>query len=171
MIQENEIKEIKKYDLEENIQNSSRNPENSLIIIPCSKNKSNVSEGKAIDIYDGPFYRILRKNKSCNSDVLIISAKYGLLESDDRISPYDLKMTTEIANSLKEEVQEDLKQILSKGNYDRILINLGKVYWGVLEDFDFEMFGTPKIDILEGPIWARNRSLKEWVLKLGVARK
>jgi hypothetical protein len=60
----------------------------------------------ALERYDGIFFRILRKARRegtwpDNLDVLIISAKYGLLELDTAIEKYDLRMTKMRAKQLK----------------------------------------------------------------------
>jgi len=58
-----------------------------LLIIPCSKRKTAPPRVKvsAINLYDGPFYRIIRKafresGKPDNLDIMILSAKYGLID-------------------------------------------------------------------------------------------
>ena len=61
---------------------------NYLLIISCSQRKVETSEPlPALERYDGPTYRTLRKAMHegripKNLDVLIISAKYGLIGSD-----------------------------------------------------------------------------------------
>ena len=75
---------------------------NYLLIISCSQRKRQDIDGSclAIDVYDGPVYRTLRKmlrergKDLKNLDILIISAKYGLLRHFDTIDPYDQQMTT-----------------------------------------------------------------------------
>jgi hypothetical protein len=56
--------------------------------------------------YDGVHFRVLRKAQREgywpeNLDMLILSAKYGLLDLDTVIEHYDLRMTSEQALQLK----------------------------------------------------------------------
>ena len=79
----------------------------SLLIISCSGAKDK-APGKlpALMRYKGPFYPTLHKAKRENRlpkdlDILIISAKYGLLKSDDPIECYDQEMDCPRANELR----------------------------------------------------------------------
>ena len=53
-----------------------------LLIVSCSKTKRKLKNAPAMEVYDGPVYKILRKNLKQNLDILIISAKYGLIKQD-----------------------------------------------------------------------------------------
>ena len=61
-----------------------------LLIIGCSKRKRQLQEAPAIEVYDGPYYRMLRKAKLEAVDISILSAKYGLIDYKTKISPYDV---------------------------------------------------------------------------------
>jgi len=81
-----------------------------LLVITCSQRK-NESPGllPAIDRYDGINYRIIRKAMRDgylpkNLDILIISAKYGLLEQKSLIENYDQLMTKERAKELRNSI-------------------------------------------------------------------
>ncbi len=64
----------------------------SAIIVACSQAKrQGQSPGPAIDIYDGPWWRSVRK-QSPLVPVFALSAKYGLVESTETIGNYDLKL-------------------------------------------------------------------------------
>jgi hypothetical protein len=65
-----------------------------IIIIPCGF-KKRTGVHKAVDLYIGPYFKSnLRwaRNYVKDSDILILSAKHGLLDLDRVILPYDLKM-------------------------------------------------------------------------------
>ena len=78
----------------------------SLRIVACSQRKRRDSGLlPAIERYDGLYFRVLRKARRegywpANLDVLIVSAKYGLLELHTAIENYDLRMTPEQAMRL-----------------------------------------------------------------------
>ena len=156
----------KRGDSKQELHISDANSENYLLILPCSKRKKDLAIGRAIEIYDGPFYQILRKYNKENVDVLILSAKYGLLEGSDIISPYELKMTPEIAKRLKATTQYRLRTYLRAKNYNRILINLGKTYRSVIDECNFQANNGVKPEFLEGTIGLRNNRLKKWLREI-----
>ncbi|MFC1975060.1 DUF6884 domain-containing protein [Chloroflexota bacterium] len=63
------------------------------LILSCSKAKRGTEEGNraAINVYDGPMFRILRQYKP-HLDVYILSARYGLIEAIHPILSYDLTL-------------------------------------------------------------------------------
>ena len=79
----------------------------SLLIISCSGRKiKTLGRMPAIERYDGQSYRIIRKaiREGCfpaNLDILIISAKFGLLAWDAKIEDYDQLMSKEQAQKLR----------------------------------------------------------------------
>lgn len=117
-----------------------------LIIISCSGRKKEV-EGKvkAWDLYDGIFYRMLKKNKVDfdKFDIIIISAKYGLILPETEIEYYDQKMDKKRAEELNFSVSASLMKYLQNSIvYDKIYICLGKHYMSairyVLPNFEYE---------------------------------
>lgn len=112
-----------------------------LLIIFCSDLKKKL-EGKvkAWDLYDGVVYRVLKKNKIDfeKYDVVIISAKYGLIYPDTAIEYYDQRMNRKRAKELKESISSNLERIL-KEPYNKIYVCLGKWYLlatGLLDKMD-----------------------------------
>jgi hypothetical protein len=45
-----------------------------LLVLPCSKQKKKLNNVPAIELYDGPFYRIVKKHNLSNIIILIVSA-------------------------------------------------------------------------------------------------
>lgn len=133
-----------------------------LLILPCSKKKKQVSVARAIELYNGPFYQIIRKNYKENVDIFIISAKYGLINSNDFISLYDQMMTNERAKELSETVKIDLEKILQLKDYDEIFISLGKTYMGALEESK-DLLDNCNVSWGYGQIGERLHQLKTWL--------
>ena len=133
-----------------------------LLIIGCSKRKREFQDAPAIDVYDGPYYRMLRKAKLESVDILILSAKYGLIDYRTKISPYQRKITPNIAEEIRDSVTTQLKNLLRENSYDEIVINLGKIY---LTAFDFRSLSQygKTFKILSGDILMRIRTLKRWI--------
>ena len=134
----------------------------SLLILSCSKKKKNLSRARAVDIYDGPSFRILRHHFPMNLDALVLSAKYGLIEGSTLISPYDLKMTLDVANEMRSKVTKNLIHLIINNNYQKIAINLGKTYMQAIDLDDLTKI-APNMEIFGGGIGARNHQLLKWL--------
>ncbi len=125
-----------------------------LLIISCSGRKKK-GEGSAIDIYDGPAFRILRKYLFDNDslDVRIISAKYGLISKDKRIKYYDEKMTPEKANMYKRRYHKEIRTLIT--THDDVLVFGGSVYQSVIDD--------ENVKRTSGKIGQQLSQLKQWL--------
>ena len=99
-----------------------------LVVISCSASKRNLRNRPAIEVYDGPVYKILRRYDLPNLEVLILSARYGLIDSHKKISNYEMKMTKEIAEQMRDLTTRKLIKRLYTHNYNDIHVNLGKTY-------------------------------------------
>lgn len=110
-----------------------------LVIMACSASKLPHS-ARAVDLYQGVMFDVLRKYLPEDSppDVMIISAKYGLLMADDEVAPYDQRMDAEragelIAEGLSSEFQFD------GAPYDSVFIAVGSDYRRVAEMYVQEL--------------------------------
>lgn len=150
---------------------------NYLLIISCSQRKVG-TDGlvPAIDRYDGPTYRCLRKFRDTNLDnrfpnnlrILILSAKFGLIHPETEIPAYDLKMTTERAEEIRHEVKLDLYHCLhfykiAYGGMDQVFINLGKTYRQTLDGFHWGTLSTMEAS---GGIGLKTQQMKAWLERL-----
>lgn len=136
--------------------------ERKLLIIGCSKRKRELSGTPAIEVYDGPYYRMLRKAILEAVDISILSAKYGLIDYKTKISSYERKMTPDIAEDLRNAVTSKLLDLLKKNSYKEVVINLGEIY---MKAFDFQrlsQYGT-NYKIFSGDMVKRVHTLKTWI--------
>lgn len=133
-----------------------------LLIISCSKTKRKLTEGTALEVYDGPFYKVLRKNFPDNLDVLILSAKYGLIEHTKRISPYNVKMTMKKAKNFRADSTSKLLDVLLKNNYSDIFVEMGNTYRKAI-DFEILQQSRQNLNFDYGPIGVRLHNLKKWL--------
>jgi hypothetical protein len=145
-----------------------------LLIISCSGRKKNI-EGKisAWELYDGVFYRTLKKNNVDfdKFDIVIISAKYGLIFPDTKIELYDQLMTKERAEELKEQVSLDLFDFLeTRETYLNTYICLGKNYMKTIEKI---IKGVPfmKLNIIEGGIAVKLGKIKKIIINSNINSK
>jgi cytoplasmic iron level regulating protein YaaA (DUF328/UPF0246 family) len=106
----------------------------SLLIQSCSATKQNVEKPvQALDLYDGYFFRIIKKAVRAGRfepglDIIIISAKHGVVEPDDEIRNYDQRMDTERAEELNDDVVDAITDKVAEEGYEKVWINLGKDY-------------------------------------------
>ncbi len=148
----------------------------SLLIISCSKAKDKAPGTlPAIDRYKGPFYPTLHKAKRENYfpetlDILIVSAKYGLLKSDDPIEYYDQKITPKRAEELRPDVHKKLEAFLNGKDYDQLFNGLWQNYQAVLEGFDLEKHFERVIPV-EANRGKKMSQLKNWIIDLSESER
>ena len=145
-----------------------------LLIIGCSQRKiESPGEIPAIDRYDGPTYRCLRKFRDAygfpnNLRILILSAKYNLIFPETHIAAYDKKMTLARAKDMAIDVQCDLIRCLifndmAYGGTDQAFINLGKNYMRTLDGFNWGTISTMEAS---GGIGQKTQQMKAWLERL-----
>jgi hypothetical protein len=121
--------EIRNYD---DINLKSNNKGKRLLIMACGKVKKD-EPGNAINVYDGPFFKMVRKylkSRDNHLDVKIISAKYGLIDSKDKISPYDIKMGAKSSKIYRNIYRLDFQDFSLR--YNEIFLLGGKNYQSIV---------------------------------------
>lgn len=137
-----------------------------LLIVSCSQRKKElVTWAPAIEVYDGPMFRILRKSSALNNgvDLRIISAKYGIMSPNKPIRNYDLKMTSEKACSLNKDIVQSISDLLAKENYKQILVCMGKVYQGSVKGLEKKVPSSCELVIAGGRIGQQLKIVKNWL--------
>lgn len=113
----------------------------------------------AVEMYRGTFLHIKNVietlNKCRDVDLYIISARYGVLESRDRIVPYDATLKgmkqAELDRWSKERgVNEKLFRVYSSGGYDLVIAVLPKEYAYAVREFLTKVSGSGRL-LLIGP--------------------
>ena len=142
------------------------------MIISCSE-KKNTQPGllPVIQRYKGAWYGVINKlkrdgNLPDNLDILIISAKYGLINSEMQIENYDQKMDYTRARELNKPTLNKLENIISTTSYESILINLGSIYMAAISGLDRIIPDRTRIRYLKGRIRERKRDMKLWILSI-----
>jgi len=121
-------------------------PNKILIITGCTQTKLR-SEAKALDIYQGPLFKKVRKFiKYKGIELKILSAKHGLIEKNLLIKPYNKYIKT---NKDIEEIQEEVLEKFNKieKNYDIIILIMGKKYREVFKP----VFNHSKLKMIHDP--------------------
>lgn len=136
-----------------------------LLVLSCSQRKRRInSPVEALSLYSGVFFQVLKKalvkpEIHKDLDVIILSAKYGLLLPTTLISHYDERMTKKRLAELQPLVFQDLRDFLCSKNYSDIFVNLGKDYLPLVPT----MFEFSEASFGAGGSGLRCKQLKEWL--------
>lgn len=143
-----------------------------LLLIGCSQRKYPKSGlVRALDLYEGVNYRVVRKAKQDGYwpdtlQVRILSAKYGLLDPESLIERYDQRMTQERAQSLQQDVGAELDAILTQRRFDEVFINLGRFYLlAVATSQELPKLGG-RAHYAIGGIGERMAQMKGWLIQI-----
>jgi hypothetical protein len=139
-----------------------------LLILSCSKAKRSTGQPHpAIDLYNGPAFRVLRRYISspgfcAELDVVILSAKHGFISSSTVIAPYDQRMRpgTALAPAT---LRHQLAGFTVGRSYSNVFVNLGADYVSRLPELRTVLAGSPGIFMAKGRIGEKLHSLKEWL--------
>jgi hypothetical protein len=143
-----------------------------LLILSCSQRKVGAADQvPAIDRYDGPAFRVLRKylreGPPETPTVLILSAKYGLIGSDRRIPAYDCRMSAARARELRPHVIATARQVFASRRWQEVSVCVGKHYRSALDGFlPLLPDGCPVV-FLSGGQGPRLTRLRAWLRRSG----
>ncbi len=141
-----------------------------ILLMSCSSKKRNTDRPiPAIDLYNGVFFSVYKKavktfpSLSSKVKVLIISAKYGLIDASHSISYYDLKMSHSIALAQRNENTSILQSFIHDLKPETLVVVMGKTY---LQSVDLSDIQIP-IMIISGEIGVMLHNLKQWLYDVG----
>jgi hypothetical protein len=141
-----------------------------LLIIACSQRKRpDPGLLPAIERYDGPTFRVLRKfllerpNGAQFVDTFILSGNFGLISASHPTPNYDYKMSRQRAQELQTKVIQDFEQVIQATSYSELFINLGQSYWQALAGYERLVPAKTKIIIAQGSQGGRQAKLHHWL--------
>lgn len=141
-----------------------------LLIVACSRRKRSAPGLlPAIERYDGPLFRVLRKyRRECPDgatflDTYIFSAKFGLISGDTPIPDYDQKMTETRAHELRAQVIPELKRILEVGCYQEAFICMGQRYRQGLDGCESSIPRGLVVKVATGGLGQQQGALHHWL--------
>jgi hypothetical protein len=140
----------------------------SLVILGCGERKKLTSRLlPAIDRYDGPVFRVLRKHMreepQNSADTCILSARFGLIRGTLPIPRYDFSLERADRRSLLSRVDRQLKRILDSIQPDRLFVSVGQSYWPLLAEAIAREVAPAKLAIATGGIGGRASQLAHWL--------
>lgn len=145
-----------------------------LLILSCGRKKCYCPDPlPAIDRYIGGYYRTIHKlmregQFPDNMDMLILSAKYGLIQPETLIENYDQRMSKQRASELQDEVGRALDLYLGAINYAEIFVNLGKDYMIAVKKSIQLCRQRAKIKHAKGRIGSKGGEMRKWILDINV---
>ena len=139
-----------------------------LLILSCSQRKKpDAGLLPAIERYDGPAFRVLRKFlEEAPADppvVLILSAKYGLIETAQPIPDYDCRMSAALATQLHSRVLEAGRRFLGSHHWQEVGLCVGKQYRAALAGLVECVPGGAQVDVIGGGLGRRLTALRGWL--------
>jgi|SRR5579884_10695 len=139
-----------------------------LLIIACSQRKHPAPHLlAAIERYDGPAFRVLRKRIAAAPqdapEVLILSAKYGLIASTDRIPVYDCRMTLALARRMGPAVLAAVRRALESQSWRAVGLCLGRHYRPALDGLTHIVPASVNLTHIGGGLGRRLTNLLAWL--------
>jgi hypothetical protein len=144
-----------------------------LLLISCSRTKKkNVEAIPALERYDGMIYKVIKKARRERywpeqTNLYIVSAKYGLISEQTLIKDYDQKMTDARAVELQIVVSQTLDSLLQQNRYVHIFINMGAAYTQniILSSELLKARHEGRLKEATGGIGERLQQTKAWLLQ------
>ena len=155
-----------------------------LLILSCSDRKNDVAPDTpqqlfgfmttrrarslaAWEIYAGVAFQVVKRCQREGAfppdiDIVILSAKYGLITPEREIAYYDLKMTPELAGRQREANVRLLGEMLRAKSYREIFLMMGRTYLLALEPLEGWCVGA-RIIHEPSDIGVMLRRLKAWL--------
>lgn len=139
-----------------------------LLIVACSyRKRKDISLLPALDRYDGPAFRVLRRflqqHPLASLHICILSAEFGLISHERLIPDYDRRMTPQRSQELKPSVLAELKHILSTGSYQKLFICVGKDYRSALDGHEELVPPEVTVEIATGGLGKKLAQLHDWL--------
>lgn len=121
----------------------------------------------AIDRYDGPLYRVLRRylrqDLTLSVDIRILSAEYGLIPANYPVPCYNHRLTKKRADKLRYQVITEIGAVLSTKSYKNFLICLGKDYLKAISGYETVIPDDVSVKIALGGMGRKLSILYDWL--------
>ena len=138
----------------------------SLLLIPCSQRKTlGMLSGPAWELYDGVINRVLKKRLDPGYhwatwlDILIVSAKYGVIRPQRRIKTYDQMLS---GDERPGRWAGQLRRMISRRDYRFVHVNLGRAYQLAIGKVE-QLFSGAIVTFAEGGIGQRSSQTARWI--------
>jgi len=141
-----------------------------LLILSCSQRKRpDPGLLPAIERYDGPSFRVLRRflrehrDTTEQLDVFILSAVYGLIPAQHPIPDYNRIMTSQCAAELRDNLLNGIGALFNTNVYSGLCLAMSKVYLTAIEDWPTLVPPGIQVTLADGQQGVRLARLKRWL--------
>jgi hypothetical protein len=137
------------------------------VFLSCSQRKVATERPvPAIERYDGPCFRALRKHLRANPpgeiQIWIVSAEHGLISGRTLVPLYDRRMTAERAKELQEPIRETLAAVQHGPKVVEAFACLSSFYALAMER-GWSLLGSNAIRFARGSIGGQVSQLVQWL--------
>ena len=143
---------------------------NRLLFLSCSEQKRTTPDLlPAIERYDGPAFRVVRKFRRENSveknnmEIFIISAEYGIIESSKEIPFYDRRMTSRRVGEVRPLIENQLKSVFHAIPYSDLFISASQLYLKALGTYQNYLSENTQVTLSIGSPGRKLGELKGWL--------
>jgi hypothetical protein len=139
-----------------------------LLVLSCSQRKT-LTKGPvpAINRYDGPAFRVLRKYRREIHDpfltVVVLSAKHGLIGAERSIAYYDSRITRAAASAMRPSVLREARRVLGSKQWEAIGLCASKEYLFAVEGLSCLVPQGVRFDLIRGGLGPRLTGLRDWL--------
>lgn len=139
-----------------------------LLILSCSRTKRPDPDLlPAIDRYDGPAFRVVRRFLSQpdgeRTAIYILSAKFGLISRDQLVPNYDQKLTKSYALEIQPSVISTFQAINQQLKPQKLLICVTQLYLNALEGYQEVVCETTETQVATGMLGRKLSILHKWL--------
>lgn len=141
-----------------------------LLILSCSKQKNSKSELlPALERYDGPNFRVVRRYlqeiqvTSAKATILILSAKFGLIEASQPIPDYDQIMIGLLEEKLAQAANSKLSEVFEETRALSVRLQMSQTYLVALYQAFPLLKNYPLLSVAAGTPGQRLAGLKQWL--------
>jgi len=141
-----------------------------LLILSCSKRKRrDAGLLPAVERYDGPPFRVLRKflrespGGARDLDILVLSAEFGLIPADRAIPLYDRRMSAGQASRLSGQASAGLREQYAAAHHRSALVMAGRDYLSCLDRPRGTLRQLPDVCVSTGTPGQRLSQLRDWL--------
>jgi hypothetical protein len=140
----------------------------SVVILGCSQRKKKTPHLiAAINRYDGPAFRVIRKHVQVAPETspvtYILSARFGLISGNLPIPHYDHRLVDRDHAALERQVESQLMRVLNEGQPERLFVSVGRKYWSLLQGPLSREVAPESLWVATGGIGGRASQLAHWL--------
>src|SRR5258708_28287235 len=138
-----------------------------LLLACCKQKRKDAGELLAIDRYDGPAFKVVRRylrtSQDAHLEMAVLSAAYRLIRADQPIPNYDQRMTAERARELRGQIADAVSRLDVGSCYQSAFVCAGKMYRSALATSSIASLAMEQPRFATGSQGMQLAQLKAWL--------